>query len=83
MANFKPSSYNDRRPPEGGRFVSVQSNGMVISAYYHPTKWHTATACTGFFHDRRAKSEAPPGKWAVAKIGRDILGGDQTWYNVK
>ena len=42
-----PSSRHDRRPPEGGRFVSVQKDGMVISAYYHPSRSHTATAMTG------------------------------------
>ena len=83
VAGFTPSSYNDRRPPQGGRFISVQQNGKVVSAYYHPTRAHSATAVTGFNHDRRARSDAPPGKWAVAVIGRDIFGGDQTFYDVQ
>ena len=81
IAGFAPSSYNDRYP-DGGRWISVQSDGIVISAYFHPTKWHSATVKTGFRHDRVAKSEAPPGKWAVAQIKRDIFGGDQTFYNL-
>lgn len=83
VAGFGPSSYNDRRPPEGGRFISVQERGQVIAAYFHPTRNHSATAVTGFRHDRRARSEAPPGRWAIATIGHDILGGDQTFYDVQ
>lgn len=59
------------------RWISCQSEGLVISACYHRTKWHSATVQTGigpFFHE--VKSRAPPGQWAVAwqnANGRDMV----------
>ncbi|CAL6009229.1 Conserved_hypothetical protein [Hexamita inflata] len=82
ISGFTPDSYNSQFKDNGnGRFISVQGNGKVIAAYFHKTKWHSATAITGLNHDRKAKSDAPPGEWATAYIKHDIFGGDQTFYN--
>ena len=78
-----PSSCHDTRPPEGGRFISVQRDGMLISAYYHPSRNHTATVVTGRVFDKKDKASAPPGRWAVATIYRDISGRDRTFYDVQ
>ena len=74
-----------------GRYISVQSGGKLISACYHTSKFHSATCevhngFTGMFGIpdhivRKARSEAPPGKWAIACCDSGRLGGDKTFYN--
>lgn len=72
-------AFNDRTFPDGSRFVSCIDNGQVLSAYNHPTKWHSASV-DGGIGGQTAKSEKPPGQWAVA-IGRAGLMNRKTYYN--
>jgi hypothetical protein len=70
----------------GGIWYSSVQNGLVISAYYHPTKYHTATAqrvavLFGTIR-KQAKSRAGPGKWAVAVVSKG-LGVGHTYYNTE
>ena len=78
-------SYNSRYFDAGrGRFVSIQCNGIFISACYHSTKHHTATAQVCFPFGgvaRQSKSDAPPGKWAIASQGSQWLCIDKTFYD--
>ena len=74
-------SYNDQWKHNGdARWISYQTGGMVVSAYFHKTKFHYATVQTGLVWKREAKSSAPAGQWAVASIN-SIMGGDRTYYD--
>lgn len=74
----KTQSYNSRMiDNNNGRFVSMQTNGLVISACYHKTKNHSATAQSM----GTAKSTAAPGTWAVAYINSSPLAVDKTFYD--
>ena len=86
------SSYNDRYfDGNQGRWISCQSDGILYSMCYHKTKQHSATCevhnnftknfGVGDKIVRSAKSEAPPGKWAIAYCNSGKLGGDKTYYN--
>ena len=86
------SSLNDRYFDNNqGRFISCQSDGKLISMCYHKTKQHSATCevhnnftknfGVGDKVVRSAKSEAPPGKWAIAYCDSGKFGGDKTFYN--
>ena len=65
---------------DGGRFVSAMSNGLVLAAYYHPSRRHSATAIGGVFGPQ-TKSTVNPGKWAVAFVSKGKFG-NKTFYNV-
>ena len=83
VANLKleKSSYQEHDLEEGARWISCQRQGWVISACYHPTKWHTATVRTGVWpFNHEDKSRARPGEWAVA-WHKCELGVDKTFYN--
>ena len=79
-------SFNDRWVG-GGRFISIQSGGVVYALFNHPTSPHSATArvvrqtCTVPKVIRQARSTALPGSWAIACIKSGFFGGDQTFYN--
>lgn len=86
------SSYNDQYfDKNNGRFISCQDNGILYSMCYHKTKQHSATCevHNNFTQKlgqkdqivRSSKSEAPPGKWAIAYCNSGKLGGDKTYYN--
>ena len=77
-----PASRHDTRFDDGGRFISVQKDGQVISAYYHPTRRHSATAQSGLTQARETAS-APAGLWAVATIPSGVTGHDRTFYNIE
>lgn len=76
-------------PPEDekdyGRFISVQSAGVVYAMYFDPVRIHTATAMTsgkGGREDRHgSKTQADPGLWAVASINSGPFGADRTFYD--
>ena len=65
---------------EGGRFISSMGGGQMMAAFYHPTKRHSATCMHG--NNVKARSVKDAGKWAIAKSGTSILGGNKTKYNV-
>lgn len=73
------SAFSDQNFPDGSRFISSLENGVVISAYNHPTKWHSATA-EGGIGGKTGRSQKPPGEWAIAK-GFGILAGRKAFYN--
>ena len=60
---------------------------MLYAFYNHPSKWHSATArvintvINKNTVAREAKSDAPPGVWAVAYVKSGLFGGDETFYN--
>ena len=67
--------FNDRWFDKGvARCISCQGVGVVFSACYHATKWHSVRVQTGirpFIHEERC--EAPPGQWAIAWLPSDGL----------
>jgi hypothetical protein len=67
----------------GGRFVSIRTKDgggdLIISAYYHGEKLHTATA-VGQGHGE-TKATADPGKWAVGVDWRNSFD-NKTFYDV-
>ena len=75
-----------------GRFISCQSGGILIAACFHTSKNHSATCeVHNNFRQkfgapdeivRTAKSDAPPGVWAIAYCDSGKLGGDKTFYDV-
>ena len=65
---------------EGGRFISSMGNGQMMAAFFHPTKRHSATCMHGI--NVKARSVKDAGKWAIAKSGTSIIGGNKTKYNV-
>ena len=86
------NSLNDRYFDNNqGRFISCQAGGKLISMCFHQTKQHSATCevhnnftknfGVGDKVVRSAKSEAPPGRWAIAYCDSGRLGGDKTFYN--
>lgn len=52
-------------------------NGKIVSAYYHPTREHTATTKGKLGHK---KSVAAAGKWAVSEQTKDWTG-NKALYN--
>ena len=64
----------------GGRFISSMANGQMMAVFFHPTKKHSATC----MHDDniKARSVKDAGKWAIAKSGTALFGGNKTKYNV-
>lgn len=71
---------------DGGVFVSAMGDGKMMSAYWHPTKMHSATC----LHDVGAvwnrdgkivqKATSEPGYWAIAYAGTPLFGA-QNKYN--
>ena len=80
-----PSTSYQVRYPDGSnsRWISAQYNGLVISAYYHKTKWHSASVQSGAIIKKKYRSEAPKGQWAVAFCDSDtsIFSIDKTFYD--
>jgi hypothetical protein len=71
---------------DGGIWHSSVQKGLAIWAYYHPTKYHTATArrvavLFGTIR-KQAKSRAGPGKWAVAAVSKGLEVG-HTYYHTE
>ena len=71
-------SFLSRKKADSGVFVSAITNGLVISAYNHPTKTHHASAYGGT-NAQFDKCVAPAGKWAVAWVEAG-LGLRKTYY---
>ena len=92
VSSTERNSLNDRYFDNNqGRFISCQAGGKLISMCFHQTKQHSATCevhnnftknfGVGDKVVRSAKSEAPPGRWAIAYCDSGRLGGDKTFYN--
>ena len=64
-------------PHAGTKWISYKDSEIVLSAYYHPTKVHTATASNG----KDYRSEAAPGEWAVAICSNKFFEHSRTYYN--
>jgi hypothetical protein len=73
----KRSGITSISPNGNDKFVSVLNGDQVISAYFHPTKRHYATA-EG--KTKPGRSYADAGKWAVALVMRSLIGGNKTYY---
>jgi len=65
---------------EGGRFISSMAGGQMMAAYFHPSRRHSATCMHGDKVISRSVKDA--GKWAIAKCGKALFGGNKTKYNV-
>lgn len=77
--SVKATNYQSRYFDNGhGRFVSVMDGSTVVSATYHDSAWHTATAQGAM--SRMSKSEAPPGQWAITYTKQGFFG-NRTFYN--
>ena len=92
VSSTERNSLNDRYFDNNqGRFISCQAGAKLISMCFHQTKQHSATCevhnnftknfGVGDKVVRSAKSEAPPGRWAIAYCDSGRLGGDKTFYN--
>ena len=78
-AALNRSNFCNQVQKDGGRFVSAVNGNQVVAAYYHPSKFHSATACGGIGGGGTVKSTANAGKWAVATSSAGI-GGRKTYY---
>ena len=80
----KPSSTGYQvRYPDGtnSRWISAQYSGLLISAYFHKTKSHSATVVPkSLLFSTKYRSEAPAGKWAIAVSDATYMG-DKTYYD--
>lgn len=56
-------SNHDDEDVHGGRFISYCFDKLVLAAYYHPSKWHGATARVP---GDQKRAERGPGEWAIA-----------------
>jgi len=66
------------RPPEGGVWShGINGSGIVVSDYYHATKWHHSTAVG----KTTKRSVAAPGKTSVARA-RKALMNNQAYYGL-
>ena len=82
IAHFSPSTNIVDKWMDNGnaRWISCQGGGKVLSACYHRTMRHTATARTGVWpFIIEAKSDAPAGRWAVAWLESRVF--DETFYH--
>lgn len=70
-----------RREVLGGIFVSAMTGDTVVSAFYHPSRTHSATADGGWLGGGQAKSISLPGKWAIAYSSQGV-GKRKTFYDV-
>ena len=76
---FYKANFSDQRVG-GGRFIStITTSGLVVAAFNHPTKFHSATADGGFLGGGVSKSTAPAGIWAVAWSSAGVSG-KKTYY---
>ena len=73
----KRDGVSSTSPNGNDRFVSVLNGDQVISAYFHPSKRHYATA-EG--KTKPGRSYADAGTWAVAYAMRSLIGGNRTYY---
>lgn len=64
-----------------GRWISVMTPNYTISAYFHPTKKHSATVINGFFFKTISRVIEEKGKWAIAYLPRALFF-NRTKYNV-
>ena len=67
-----------RMNADGGVFASGYTTDLVVSAYYHPSKTHHASAHGGT-NGQFDRCVAPAGKWAVAWVAAGI-GNRKTYY---
>ena len=77
--SIKASSYQSKYFDNNhGRFISVMDGSTVLAASWHDSCWHTATAQGSM--SKTAKSDAPPGQWAVAYVSQGLMG-NKTFYD--
>ena len=78
-------SFSDSTPHDGARWITCvdgslgQHNGLVMSAYYHPTKQHSVTTIGKL---GTKKSFAAAGKWAVSYQTK-AMSGNKALYNTE
>lgn len=72
-SGLSATAFSERKFKDGSRFISCLDGGYVISCYNHPNKYHSATAVGGFLAPT-ARSEKPPGEWAIAKVSAGVWG---------
>lgn len=76
-------SFQISQPHEGAIWISCQDGkwgtweGQVLSAYYHPTRSHTATTVGRL---GQKQSQAAAGRWAISVQTRAIAG-NKALYN--
>ena len=58
---------------DGGLFISAMGGGKMMSAYWHPSKQHSAS-CLHDFGKVVQRAESEPGYWAVAIAGTPLFG---------
>ena len=73
-------NYQDQIVDEG-RWISLISEKYVISAYFHPTKRHSATVINGFFKTNISKVSKEKGEWAIAYLPKTLFF-NKTYYNI-
>ena len=78
-AALNRSNFCNQVQKDGGRFVSAVNGNQVVAAYYHPSKFHSATADGGIGGGGAVRSTANAGEWAVA-VSSAGIGGRKTYY---
>ena len=66
---------------EEGRWISLINEKYVISAYFHPTKRHSATVMNGFFKTNISKVSKEKGEWAIAYLPKTLFF-NKAYYNI-
>jgi len=77
IENIKSNKVAVSQPHEGALWISDLNGDRVLSAFYHPTKLHSATTY-GKLGEK--KSIAAAGKWAVSFQTKGLYG-NKTNYN--
>lgn len=72
--------YQDQIVDEG-RWISFINEKYVISAYFHPTKRHSATVMNGFIKKNISKVLKEKGEWAIAYIPKTLFF-NKAYYNI-
>ena len=65
------SGCSDKRLSQDSRFITVVGDNQIISAYFHQSRRHAAIVTPLTKPERRVRTEASAGEWAVAISSRD------------
>lgn len=74
------SNFSDQIKLEG-RWIFLLTENYVISAYFHPTKTHSATVINGFFIKNKLRVIKEKGKWAISYLPRTLFF-NKTYFNI-
>ena len=85
VSEITTEQLDDREFEENGRarFISMMTGDRTICAFFHSSRWHTATAESGYFLSwKKSNSRAAPGKWAITWVSQQKHG-NKTHYHIE